>query len=190
MVFTQVYAQLARLRAIQTNDVRRRESHNCSKTEFYDCERIHPTDGKTRPFLIYTKTRWILDTLSAYRAVQEASKGSILGQEYRKTRPASAPPPSQREFILRASGKLRGAGQTGIAHVGTNRAAEFVNQPVVRLPRLGGQSGYPRSMESPQVRKSGLAPVVDEDTEILILGLFRLVASFSFTRLSGARQEP
>ena|ERR1017187_7607537 len=32
------------------------------------------------------------------------------------------------------------------------------------------QSGYPRSMESLQVRKSGLPPVVDENTEILILG--------------------
>ena len=91
VMLTQVYAQLARLRAIETNDVRRREFHKCSKTEFCDRERLHPTEGKTSPFPIYTNPRWILDTLSAYRAVQEDSKGSISGQKNRKTCPVSAP---------------------------------------------------------------------------------------------------
>jgi hypothetical protein len=45
----------------------------------------------------------------------------------------------------------------------------FARTPFEHAAARRKQCGYPRSMESLQGRKSGLSPVVDEDTEILFL---------------------
>ncbi len=89
--------------------------------------------------------------------------GILDGQIFRKNpqNPALSPPPLRAPYSVRAT-----EGWMPLLKYGCG----VYELPYRASSATGWASGYPRSMESPLGRKSGIPQVVDEDTEILVLG--------------------